>query len=104
MAKYCGMIGFGVTVKTAPGVKSVQTEERKYYGDILDDTRKWESGEQVNDDFNITNKISIIADKFATQNLDAMRYATFMGIKWKIRSASISYPRIVLSLGGVYNG
>lgn len=104
MAKYCGMIGFGVTAKTAPGVRTPQIEERKYYGDILDDTRKWESGEQTNDDFNIANKISIIADKFAAQNLNAMRYATFMGIKWKIKSASISFPRIILSLGGEYNG
>lgn len=103
MAKYCGMIGFGETVKTAPGVYTPKITERKYYGDILDDSRRWESGEQVNDDFNIANKISIIADRFATQNLNAMRYATFMGIKWKIKSASIAYPRIILSLGGEYN-
>ena len=105
MAKYCGMIGFMMTAETAPGVDTQDIEERKYYGDILDDSRRWEaSSEQVNDNFNIMNKISVIADNFITKNLHAMRYATFMGAKWKIKSVSVAYPRIILNLGDVYNG
>lgn len=104
MAKYCGMIGFAKSVQTAPGVDTLVVEEHKYYGDIIDDNRKWEKSEQLNDDLNVTNKISIIADAFATENLSAMRYAKFMGAAWKIRSVSIAYPRIILTLGGLYNG
>lgn len=104
MARYYGMIGFGTTKETSPGIDTVEIIEKPYYGDVLDDSRRWESSEQLNDDFNIMNKISIVADTFATQNLQAMRYATFLGVKWKIKSAYINYPRITLSLGGEYNG
>lgn len=103
MAKYCGKIGYGMTVEKTPGVFVLEVTERTYYGDVIDDTRKWEKGEDINDDFNITNKISILADSFAYENLNAIRYAEFMGIKWKVKSAGVSYPRLILSLGGVYN-
>lgn len=103
MAKYYGMIGFGSTVEVAPGVEALKITERPYYGEVIDDTRRWEKGDQLNDDFNITNKISIVADNFAIQNFQAMRYATYIGVKWKIKSATVSYPRLILNLGGVYN-
>lgn len=103
MARYYGTIGFGMPVERAPGVEVLQTIEKPYYGDVIDDTRRWEQGEQLNDDLNITNKISIIADSFATQNCGAMRYATFIGVKWKIKSVTVAYPRLILNLGGVYN-
>lgn len=103
MAKYCGQIGFGSTSKTAPGVQTLIIVEHTYYGDVIEDVKKWENSEQMNDNLNVMNKISILADTFAIQNLDSMRYATFMGVKWKIRSVSVSFPRMILSLGGVYN-
>lgn len=103
MAKYCGKVGYGMTVEKAKGVFVVETQERTYYGDVLDDVRKWEKGEDLNDDLNIMNKISILADAFAYENLDAIRYAEFMGVKWKVKSVSVVYPRLTLSLGGVYH-
>ena len=103
MAKFYGIIGYAEQVETVPGVYSEEITERPYYGDLIRNTRRYESASQLNDNLNIANEISIIADPFAYQNFHAMRYVEFMGAKWKITSAEPAYPRIILSIGGVYN-
>lgn len=104
MAKFFGMIGYGITEETSPGVYTPCLVERPYYGDVVRDNRNWEKGESLNDDFNISNSISIVADEFAYANLYVMKYVEFLGTKWKIKSVDIQRPRLILSIGGVYNG
>lgn len=104
MAKFCGMIGFAEQAETDPGVWEEQITEHKYYGDVLKHTQRQESSGDVNDNINVANKISIVADLFATTNICAMRYVEFMGAKWKISNVDVQYPRLILSVGGVYNG
>lgn len=104
MAKFYGKIGYASTVETKPGVYEEQIVERSYYGDLIRNTRRLQSSDQVNDDINISNEISIVADPYATNNFHTMRYAVFMGTKWKISNVEVSYPRLILTLGGVYNG
>ncbi len=104
MAKFYGKIGYANTVETKPGVYEEQIVERYYYGDLIRNTRRLQSADQVNDDINISNEISIVADPYATNNFHTMRYAVFMGTKWKISNVEVSYPRLILTLGGVYNG
>ena len=84
MAKFYGKIGYANTVETKPGVYEEQIVERSYYGDLIRNTRRLQSADQVNDDINISNEISIVADPYATNNFHTMRYAVFMGTKWKI--------------------
>ena len=104
MAKYYGVIGYAETVETAPGVYEEQITERNYYGELVRNTRRLQTSDHVNDNINIANEISIIADPFATQNFHAMRYIEFMGAKWKITNVEVRYPRLILTIGGVYNG
>ncbi len=104
MAKFYGKIGYANTVETKPGVYEEQIVERSYYGDLIRNIRRLQSADQVNDDINISNEISIVADPYATNNFHTMRYAVFMGTKWKISNVEVSYPRLILTLGGVYNG
>lgn len=104
MAKFYGKIGYANTVETKPGVYEEQIVERSYYGDLIRNTRRLQSADQINDDINISNEISIVADPYATNNFHTMRYAVFMGTKWKISNVEVSYPRLILTLGGVYNG
>lgn len=104
MAKYYGKIGYAETVETNPGVWTEQITERSYYGDMIRNTRRLQSAEQVNDNINITNDLSIIADPYAINNFHTMRYAEFMGAKWKISNVEVQYPRLILTLGGLYNG
>lgn len=103
MAKYCGKIGYATTVETTPGVWSEQIVERKYYGDLTRNSRRLQSPDKVNDDVVITNQLSIVADPYAINNFHSMRYAEFMGAKWKVSDVEVQYPRLILTLGGVYN-
>lgn len=103
MAKFFGKIGYGETVIIRPGVRDVQIVEKEYYGDLIRNSRRYESSGQVNDNLNISNSISIIADPYAYQNFHLMRYVEFMGSKWKISSVEVQYPRLILQVGGVYN-
>ena len=104
MAKFYGVIGFAETTETSPSVWMEQIIERSYYGDLVRNTRRLESSGNENDNINIANQISIVADPYANQNFHTMRYVEFMGTKWKISNVEVQYPRLVLTVGGVYNG
>ena len=101
-----GKIVYDILTEVEPGLWSDNNPvERAYYGDIIRNTRKLQStGDSSNDNIRISNQLSIIADPFANENFHAMRYAEFMGTKWKIEDVEVQYPRLLLTLGGVYNG
>ncbi len=104
MAKFFGVIGFNEeTIETSPGVWEQQIVERQYYGDLLRNNRRLQSSGQLNDDIDISNEISIIADPYANTNFHSIRYVEFMGSKWKVSSVDVQFPRLVLTLGGLYN-
>ena len=103
MAKFYGVIGYAETVETRPGIWEKQITERHYYGDVTRNTRRFQSSDKLNDNINISNEISIVADPFANQNFHSMAYVEFMGAKWKITNVEVQYPRLILSIGDVYN-
>lgn len=104
MAKYFGNIGYGVTEETRPGVSLPTISEREYYGDIVRNVRRYENSGKVNDDLNINMTLSIVADPFAFQNFHQLKYAEYMGAKWKAVSVEPQFPRLIITLGGVWNG
>lgn len=103
MAKYFGNIGYGVTEETRPGVSLPTISEREYYGDIVRNVRRYENSGKVNDDLNINMTLSIVADPFAFQNFHQLKYAEYMGAKWKAVSVEPQFPRLIITLGGVWN-
>ena len=102
--KWFGKIGYAETSETAPGVWKTQVVEKDYYGEMTRITRRWEKSQNLNDDLNISNELSILADPYAQNHFHTMRYVTFQGVKWTVTSVEVQYPRLILSLGGVYNG
>lgn len=104
MAKFYGAIGYAETVETTPGVWEEQIVERNYYGDLIRNTRRLQSADQLNDNINVANEISIVADPYARDNFHSMRYVEFQGAKWKISNVEVQYPRLILTIGGLYNG
>ena len=104
MAKWCGQVGYAITAETEPGLWEPVIVERKYYGDLISNRWKRQNSGGINDDINISNSISIIADPFANQNCSHMVYIEFMGAKWKITDIEVQFPRLILTIGGVYNG
>lgn len=103
MPKFYGAVGYAKTVETSPGVSVEQITERNYYGDVIRNTRRLQSADKVNDDINISNEISIVADPYANDHFYAIRYVVFQGAKWKVSNIDVQYPRLILSLGGLYN-
>lgn len=104
MAKYYGKIGFAESVESAPGVHVEKIVERNYYGELVRNSRRLQSENQLNDNINISNEISIVADPYADKNFHMMRYIEFMGTKWKINNVEVQPPRLILTVGGVWNG
>lgn len=104
MAKFYGKVGYGISKETAPGVWVDEIVERPYYGELVRNTRKMQMSDKVIDDINIANEISILADPFARYNFQYMRYVEFMGVKWKVTTIDVQFPRLILSIGGLYNG
>lgn len=104
MAKWYGAIGYAETVETKPGVWKERITERNYYGEVNRNSRRLQATEHINDDIVVNNEISIIADPYAANNFHSIRYIEFMGTKWRISNVDVQFPKLILTLGGVYNG
>ena len=105
MAKFFGPIGYaGETKETSPGVWNEVITEHNYYGDVVKNISKVRSGDGLNDNIIVENQLSIVADEFAYSNFQSIRYAKWMGAFWKISSVNVQRPRLILTIGEVYNG
>lgn len=103
--KFRGKVGFAIVEEEEPGIYSPTTiKEREYTGETVKWVSKWQIGDGINDNQSLENQISIIADPFAFEHFTNIVYIEFMKSKWKVNSVEIQYPRLVLSVGGVYNG
>lgn len=106
MARFYGEVGYGTTVESPPGsgVWKDDITEVSYYGDIVRTSRQLLAGDKVNSDISVSNSISIVADEFANQNILAMRYVRWRNVLWIVSDVDVEAPRLVLRLGGAYNG
>jgi hypothetical protein len=104
MAKFFGKIGYGETQETVPGVWEDVIVEFDYYGDVVRNTRKLEPGEGLNNDISVGNSISIVADAYANEHFFSIRYIQWAGVLWTVSDVEVQSPRLLLRLGGVYNG
>lgn len=102
--KFFGKVGFWEEdVETSQDVWEPNIVEKKYFGDILQDNRRFQADSSQNDNFTVNNQISILSDLYAQQNWASIRYVEWNGTKWKVTSVEVTYPRLRLSIGGVWN-
>jgi hypothetical protein len=104
MAKFFGAVGYGESVEQSPGIFEDVITEQQYYGDVVRNTRRLQEGQSVNDDLSVNNSISIVADEYANKHFHAIRYVDWAGALWKVSEVDVERPRLILRLGGVYNG
>lgn len=104
--KFAGKIGFVKTVDPEDnGNWVVEKTELPYFGDVLRNTSRWKDNSySTNDDITINNQISVYIDPYALENFQYMKYVEWFGSLWKIESVEINHPRVLITLGGVYNG
>jgi hypothetical protein len=107
MAKFYGEVGYGKPVEipedSGVWIEKIVTKSN-YYGDVNRNTRRTTDGEGLNDDISVNNTISIVADEFANQHFHMIKYVEWAGVLWKVTDVEVQTPRLILSLGSVYNG
>lgn len=106
MPKFFGPIGFVTPIEdpAGSGIWVEDATEKNYRGEVIKNSRSWESAQQLNDNLNIRNSISIVADPYISNKINTIRYVKWLGTYWKVTDVEVQYPRLVLILGGVYNG
>lgn len=104
MAKFFGTIGYQTTIEKEPGLFEELIVEHEYYGDVIRNSRRLQDSNTINPKVTTNNQISIVSDPFAVNNIYNMRYITYMNTKWTITNVDVQYPRLVLDIGGIYNG
>lgn len=107
--KFFGKIGYCYSKEGSGervGIWEDVVEEKEHYGDVLSNSRRWDSNqnESVLDEMSVTNRISIVADDYAMAHCGYIKYVKWLGQYWKVISFEVQRPRLVLQLGGVYNG
>lgn len=104
MARFFGKVGYGESVETAPGVWADAITEVHYYGDVGRNSRLLRQGESLNMDLSVGNQISIVADAYAFEHFHSIRYVEWAGSLWTVSAVEVQAPRLILTLGEVYNG
>jgi hypothetical protein len=106
MARFFGEVGYGESIETpsGSGVWVDDITELSYYGDVVRNTRKLQSGDSLNNDITVSNSISIVADEYAIKHFFKIKYVRWEGVLWTVQTVEVLEPRLILSLGSVYNG
>jgi len=107
MARFYGVIGYGESAETPEdsGVWVDVITEIAYFGDVVRNTRKLDANElSLNENISVSNSISIIADQYAVEHFFNIRYVRWNGVLWTVTNVEVQRPRLILSLGSVYNG
>lgn len=106
MARFYGRVGYGESTETASGsgVYADVITERSYYGDVIRNMRNLTPGVELTPDLSVSNVISILADAYANDHFFAIRYVEWSGVLWTVTNVEVQSPRLLLTLGEVYNG
>lgn len=106
MARFHGVVGYGEATETPAnsGIWADEITEVPYTGDILKNTRKLATEENLNGEITVQNSISIVADEYAIKHFFYIKYVNWAGVNWTVTSVEVQSPRLLLRLGSVYNG
>lgn len=106
MAKFYGEIGYGNTIEEpiGSGIYVDTITEIQYFGDVIKNIVRNNKGEKINNDISVNNSISIVADQQAIQHFFKIKYVRWAGVLWTITDVEVRNPRLILTLGSVYNG
>jgi hypothetical protein len=102
--RFHDVIGYGHEVETSPGVWETTITEMTYQGDVIRNSRQLDNGQKVNDDLSVSNSISVVADAYLNENFIDIKYIKWLGRYWTVTDVTVQPPRLLLSLGGAYNG
>jgi hypothetical protein len=104
MAKFAGLVGYVTEEETSPGVwKQVETPKRMK-GDILRQASNTQNGDKINSNVTLSHRVSLVGDAYSFGNYYNIKWIDVDGRKWKVEAIEVRRPRIIVSLGGPWNG
>jgi hypothetical protein len=104
MPKVVAYIGLVSASETAPGVYTNVASEIEIRGDFIQSRQRWNEPTEINQDVKLEHRISFVASQSVTQQIQNIRYVKIADVKWSVTTITTQPPRLVLALGGVYNG
>lgn len=106
MARFFGEVGYGESLENPlnSGVWVDEIVEYPYQGDVIRKSRALEDNDKANSDITVSNSISVVADEYAFENFMNIKYVRWAGTPWSVTTVEVRSPRLILSLGSVYNG
>lgn len=106
MARFAGAVGYGLTEESPPGsgIWVDRISEATYYGDVTKVTTRLKDGDGLNQDIVSDHRVSVLADAKAIEFWNLVKYVEWAGVLWTVKTAELVRPRLILYLGGVYNG
>lgn len=106
--RFHGAVGYATSAETSPGVWTDVITEVMYYGDVVRNSRRLDPPPTVppqeNSDISLENSFSIMADEAAYANYTKMRYVVWQGDYWRVSNVEVRRPRLILTVGGIWNG
>lgn len=106
MARFYGEIGYGES-EESPADSGIWVDvitEFSYLGDVTRQSSQLEPGDKLNSDISVGNSISIVANEYAIEHFSKIKYVKWVGERWIVTNVTVQPPRLILTLGGVYNG
>ena len=104
MARFSGLVGYTEQKETSPGVWKNVENPRKMVGDIISQSSVLRGGDQIHEDVSLNHRISVVGDAYAFDNYFNIRWVQVDGHKWQVTGVEVTRPRLIFSLGGMWNG
>jgi hypothetical protein len=104
MSKFAGLVGYVTQEESAPGVWTQVDKTSKMKGDIIRQSSSSQNGDKINSDVALSHRVSLLGDSYAFNNYFAIKWIQIDGRKWQVTSVELQRPRIILTVGGLWNG
>lgn len=109
MARFAGLVGYVTQEESVPGVWSTVDKPVMMRGDIIRQSSSFQndgrlSSTKVNNDVSLNHRVSLIGDPYAFNNYFNIKWIDIDGHKWAVSSVEIQRPRLIVTLGGLWNG
>lgn len=104
MARFTGLVGYVTQEQSVPGVWSPVENSKMMKGDIIRQSSSSQNGDKVNSDITLSHRVSLLGDAYAFGNYYTIKWVQLDGRKWQVSSVELQRPRIIVTLGGLWNG
>lgn len=110
MSKFTGLVGFITQEESIPGVWSPIENSKKMRGDLISSSATNGNGSRiadsgkVNDDVSLNHRVSLLGDYYTFNNYLNIKWIQIGGRKLEVSSIELQRPRVILTVGGLWNG